>query len=66
MGSFMDSPDTCLQPQPKGSPTPLSQLAVQVIQAGIHLQCGSLHIPLYSVANYRQVGHVPSLPKADL
>lgn len=30
-GSFGDSPDTCLQPQPKESPTMLSQLAVQVI-----------------------------------
>lgn len=36
-GSFRDSPDTCLQPQPKGSPTTFSQLAVQVVQAGIHL-----------------------------
>lgn len=35
--SFRDSPDTCLKPQPKGSPTALSQLAVQVTQAGVHL-----------------------------
>lgn len=38
-GSFRDSPDTRRQPQAVyvGSPITLSQLAVQVIWAGIHL-----------------------------
>lgn len=36
-GTSRESPDTCLQPQPRESPTTLSQLAVQVIWAGLQL-----------------------------